>query len=254
MITRDVTLNSDGIDITGRLYLPHDDSGAVFPAVCISHGIPSGNPSDPNDGGYPRLAERVCVRGYAVFIYNFRGCGTSGGNLDIGGWKHDLKTAIDYLGSCPETDKSFLALIGFSAGAAVSVCVAAEDKRATGVIACACPAKFEFGDVSAVIQRFREIGAIRENEFPESIEEWTRGFRAVSPVDHVSRLAPRPLLLVHGEADETVDISHAERIYEKAGEPKELIRLPGEGHRLRRNEEVIGIIFRYLDLWGEKLQ
>ena len=69
MITRPVVLEVDDLKITGQLYLPGESDGASHPAVCICHGIPSGNPPDPGDGGYPRLAERICREGLAVFIF-----------------------------------------------------------------------------------------------------------------------------------------------------------------------------------------
>ena len=95
MLKRAILLEVDGIPVSGRLYLP--DGNSRHPAVCVCHGIPSGKPSDSDDGGYPLLAERICQEGFAVLIFNFRGAGDSGGNLDILGWTRDLTAVIDYL-------------------------------------------------------------------------------------------------------------------------------------------------------------
>ena len=111
-----VVLEADEAVLAGWLYLP--DNLSRYPAVCLCHGIPSGNPPDPGDGGYPQLAETVCREGFAVLIFNFRGTGDSGGNLDILGWSRDLKEAINYLWAQPGVDRSYLSLVGFSAGAA----------------------------------------------------------------------------------------------------------------------------------------
>jgi fermentation-respiration switch protein FrsA (DUF1100 family) len=46
----------------------------------------------------------------------------------------------------------------------------------------------------------------------------------------VGRLAPRPLFIIHGDADSLVPVHHAQMLYEAAGEPKELWRLPGVDH------------------------
>jgi len=54
--------------------------------------------------------------------------------------------------------------------------------------------------------------------------------RLSGPVLAVARIAPRPLLIIHGEDDATVPVHHAEMLYEAAGEPKELWRLAGVGH------------------------
>ncbi|MDD4859409.1 MAG: alpha/beta fold hydrolase [Dehalococcoidales bacterium] len=241
-----VSLAVDGIAIAGEFYFPHAD--VPHPAICICHGIPSGNPPDPTDGGYPALADSLCREGFAVFIFNFRGCRNSGGNFDIPGWSRDLNAAIDYLHTLPEVDSSRLALLGFSAGAAVSAFVAAHDKRVSCLALCACPAEFKFLSDSpqALIDHFRRIGIIRGTDFPASVDEWLDGFQLVKPIDHIAEIAPRPLLVVHGTKDEVVDISHARRLYRKAGKPKELSIIEGAGHRLRQDEQAMKIVMGWL--------
>ncbi|UCC17231.1 MAG: alpha/beta fold hydrolase [Dehalococcoidales bacterium] len=243
-----IVLSVDEISITSRFYLP-DDGSSVYPAVCICHGIPSGNPANPDDGGYPLLAEHVCSKGYAVFIFNFRGAGTSGGNLDMHGWTRDLDAVIDYLYQRREVDDSFLSLLGFSAGAAVSVVTAAHDNRVTSAIACSCPAAFGFLDSGSALERFRRIGTIRDKDFPESISEWAEGFRKVSPINCVQDISPRPVAFIHGEDDEVVEISHAYRLYDKAGEPKRLYTIPGAGHKLRNNEQALTKVYEVLNTY-----
>ena len=242
-----VNLEADGINIAGQLYLP--DGAGPFPTVCACHGIPAGIP-DPTDRGYASLAEKIAPHGFAVFIFNFRGAGASGGNLDMLGWTRDLRAVIDYLYSLSQVDKANLALLGFSAGAAVSVYLAAQDKRVSAVAACACPAEFSLVSIAdsprALVEHFRSIGAIRDDDFPASAEEWFQGFELVKPIDYIAQIAPRPLLLVHGSRDETVDISHARRLYARAGQPKQLAIVDGAGHRLRHSEEAMDIVIDWL--------
>jgi len=247
MSKRAVALRVDGLDITGQLYLP--DNRIPYPAVCICHGIPAGNP-DPADRGYPELAERICHEGFATFIFNFRGSGASDGNLDILGWTRDLKAAIDYLWSLPEVDRAHLSLLGFSGGAAVSVYIASQDSRVSYVVACACPAEFNFltsaGEPQSIVNHFRSIGAIRDRDFPHSIQDWLNGFERVNPIKYVAELAPRPLLLVHGNLDETVELGDAQRLYAQAGEPKQLVIIDGATHRLRQNEKAMTTVINWL--------
>ena len=247
MRTKVVTLEVDGLNIVGQFYLP---AGKMpYPTVCVCHGIPAGIPA-PNDRGYAMSAEQICRQGFAVLIFNFRGTGDSSGNLDILGWTRDLKAAIDYLCTLPEMDKSRLSLLGFSGGAAVSVYVASQDKRVSSVVSCAGPAKFTFftqvDEPQSLIDHFRSIGAIRDDDFPHSAEEWLGGFKLVNPIDYVAGIAPRPLLLVHGSEDETVEVSHAYKLYARAGEPKQLIIVDGAGHRLRQNDRAMAIVLDWL--------
>jgi len=241
-----VALKVDDINIAGQLYLPEGDM--PYHTVCTCHGIPAGIP-DPNDRGYASLAEQLCSNGFAALIFNFRGTGASGGNLDMLGWTRDLGAVIDYLCALPEVDKSRLSLLGFSGGAAASVYVAAEDERVSSVVACACPAEFGLwtrDEPQSLIEHFRDIGAVRDNDFPPSPRRWLDGFKIVKPIGYVARISPRPLLIVHGSGDETVSVDDAHRLYAKAGEPKKLAIVEGAGHRLRHSEEAMAIVLDWL--------
>ena len=252
MINRDVTFEVEGLKIVGQLYLPDDQS--PHPTVCVCHGIPHDAPdakSNIKDRGYNLLAERICHKGFTVLIFNFRGTGNSDGNFDILGWTRDLRAAVDYLWALPEVNRPHLSLLGFSGGAAVSVYVAAQDKRVSSIAACACPAEFisflsEEDEPQSIVNHFRSIGIIRDNSFPYSTEEWLDNFRLVSPINYVAKITPRPLLLVHGSQDETVDVSHAYKLHAQAREPKNIIIVKGAGHRLRQDDRTMAIVIDWL--------
>jgi alpha-beta hydrolase superfamily lysophospholipase len=244
MQLNNVHLQVDGLDIAGQLYLP--DSSGPYLTVAICHGLPA-RIKAPDEAGYAELAEKICRAGIAAFIFNFRGTGYSGGNLDMNGWPRDLTAVIDYLTGRVETKS--LVLLGFSAGAAVSVWVGAADDRVAAVAACACPAEFTMfncENIAEVITHFRELGVIRDEAFPASAETWLQGFLTVRTIDRVAGLAPRPLLLVHGTEDDVVDVGQARRLYERAGEPKKLIVVEGVGHRLRHDEGSMTAVIDWL--------
>jgi len=244
-----ISLVVNGISIIGETYFPEDDGGQ-FPALCICHGIPSGKPAIPTDGGYPQLAERFCQAGFATVIFNFRGTGISGGNFDMMGWAKDLGVVIDYMWFLRQVDRSRFCLMGFSGGAAVSTYVAANDSRVSRVVLCACPAEFrglieeEAGQSS--IQHFRRIGMIRDAGFPPSLDDWLHGFKQMTPLQWVDKISPRPLLLLQGTDDDLVEASHTYRLYEKAKEPKEMAFVDGGGHKLRLSEKAMDIAIEWL--------
>jgi alpha/beta superfamily hydrolase len=60
------------------------------------------------------------------------------------------------------------------------------------------------------------------------------------------RVAPRPLLLIHGEQDRRLSPDCSRYVYHMAGEPKELIILPGARHSLRQRR---GELRRLLRRW-----
>ena len=50
-------------------------------------------------------------------------------------------------------------------------------------------------------------------------------------VEHlVPRISPRPLFIAHGASNDLYSAAEAERLYELAGEPRELHLLEGAGH------------------------
>ena len=50
------------------------------------------------------------------------------------------------------------------------------------------------------------------------------------PDEAAAMIAPVPLLIIHGDRDEYFPVQHARRLFEAAGEPKELWIVPGFGH------------------------
>jgi dipeptidyl aminopeptidase/acylaminoacyl peptidase len=51
------------------------------------------------------------------------------------------------------------------------------------------------------------------------------------------RLAPRPLLVIHGAEDQRLPPDCSRYVYRLAGEPKQLVILPGARHSLRQRRE-----------------
>ncbi|MFH1002745.1 MAG: alpha/beta fold hydrolase [Chloroflexota bacterium] len=248
MVKKIVGLSVDELRLMGNLYLPGGGDQGSYPVVCLCHGIP-GQESTGEDGGYPALAERITGQGLGAMVFNFRGTGDSDGDLDMLGWTRDLRTALDYLAVVPEVDHDRTYLLGFSAGAAVAITVAAADSRVAGVAACACPAENNFVeeyDTQSIVDYFRSIGLITDRKFPPSTEAWLDGFRRTAAIKHVAKIAPRPLLLVHGSADEVIDVSNAHRLYEAAGEPKQLEIIDGTGHSLRQDERAVTVALDWL--------
>jgi alpha/beta superfamily hydrolase len=247
METREIRLKANGLELVGELHVPSRDK--IHPTLCICHGIPA-TPPDPTDRGYAQLAQRFCHAGFTTLIFNFRGTGRSAGNLDILGWSQDLRAAIDFLYNLEQVDKAHFYLLGFSGGAAVSVYTTAQDTRVSAVATCACPADFHSLSQKETprdtIQRFRQIGAIRDKDFPPSIEDWQKGFETITPINCVDKISPRSLLLVHGDADELIPLEHAHKLYKKAKEPKELKIIPGAKHRMRLEKSAMDFVLDWL--------
>ncbi|MDY7030336.1 MAG: alpha/beta hydrolase [Thermodesulfobacteriota bacterium] len=249
MIKERTSILVDGIRIVGEVYLPDRSSEKIYPAVCLCHGVPA-RVKDPTDRGYQLLAENFCEEGFAVLIFNFRGAGESEGNFDILGWTRDLNAMLDFFSNFPGVDKSRISLMGFSGGAAVCVYVTAHESKISSLVTCACPSEFSLiaqpERVNLFIEQARTVGIIRDTDYPPSLEEWLNGFEEVSPIRWIDRISPRPMLIIHGTNDDTIDVSHAWRLYEKANEPKEISIIEGAEHKIRTDKRPIHTAIKWL--------
>ena len=237
---------SDGYELRGWLREPADGLG-LFPCVLLCHGIPSGQPAESGDYGYPALMERIAGRGLACIYFNFRGTGDSQGDFSFGGWLRDLERVVDAVlnGRSPfgDIDMGRLAILAFSGGAAVSIDFAARHHHFQAIASMASPADLveliPRENLAEILAHWKGIGLIRDPGFPPDAEQFHLEVEELSPLRHVAWVAPTPLLIVHGELDDLVPLHAARQLFEAAEEPKELRILPGAGHKLRLAPEAV---------------
>ena len=236
-------IRSGSIVLEGHLVMPEHARAAVV----LLHGIPGGGPPDPPELGYPGFAQTFADAGYAALHFNFRGVRGCPGDFSLSGWAHDLEAALDALAE--RAGDLARILVGSSAGGTVAIAVAARRPDVAAVATLASPAGYEGlgSDPATVIARFRNLGIIHDPAFPADPRAWWREFSDTAPVHHASRISPRPLLVVHGDADDVVPYPHAERLFASATEPKELIRIPGGAHQLRRDPRAADAVLDWLD-------
>lgn len=98
--------------------------------------------------------------------------------------------------------------------------------------------------VALVGHSFGAAVAIKAGELSDLVA----GVAALSPQTYgtrtVEKLAPRPLLLVHGTADGVLDAEASRQIHERAAEPKRLVLYEGAGHSLRSHADELFALLR----------
>ncbi|MFH0814356.1 MAG: alpha/beta fold hydrolase [Pseudomonadota bacterium] len=248
MYCKNFELTEEDVIVRGKTCWPSETQEMFRAWVILCHGIPGGT-KDPYDPGYLQLAEVLCAAGYRCVVFNFRGAGESTGDFDLKGWAQDLKHVLDYAESL-SPDSSGMVLFGFSAGAAVSVYTAAHDHRIVGLILAAGPADFDSillnDGPDQFLRHARSIGIIKNPNFPFDQNAWIEGFQVLRPDKWISRIEASPILILHGDQDETVPVEHGYRLCENAPEPKELVVIKGGGHRLRLDDEAMKAALRWL--------
>jgi putative redox protein len=184
--------------------------------------------------------------GWLAMTFTFRGCGESEGDFSLAGWVDDLRAAIDHLRQAGDPDGIWL--IGSATGGSLAVCVGADNPNVRGIGLLGARADFDdwAGQPRRFLEHAREVGAVRDPAFPPQYEQWARELRQFRPLDAAKRFASRPLLIVHGDDDDTVPMVDA-RLFAQAHGSAELRTIYGAGHRLRHDPRVVAILLGWLD-------
>lgn len=245
----DRIFSSGGVELAGHLARPKSGPGTKLPGLVICHGFP------PLRGGgrlsaksFPELADRIATElGWFVLVFTFRGCGDSAGDFSLGGWLDDLRAAARFLRHVEGVRDVWTA--GFGTGGALALCAAAGDPDIKGVAALGAPADFDdwANHPRRLLQHSREVDIIHSAEFPPSFDRWSRDLREIRAVSCASKLAPRPLLLLHGSDDDAVPVFDA-RVLADAHSEADLRIVDGGSHQLRHDPRAIAILLGWLDL------
>jgi dipeptidyl aminopeptidase/acylaminoacyl peptidase len=217
-----VTLTApDGVRLKGW-YVPYPGARA---GIVVCHGYRA------NRQDMISLLPFLHRAGFAVLTFDFRAMGESEGRTCSFGRseKGDVRAAVRFLrhrGIGPGQ----VGVLGLSMGGSTAILAAAEDPDIGAVVADSSFARLDL----MVRQRFLQLGRAAM-PFAGCTQWWAErmvGFPAssVSPVGVVRRLAPRPLLLIHGEADTYTPAAHSRALYAAAGEPKQLWVVPNAAH------------------------
>ncbi|HEY1011137.1 MAG TPA: alpha/beta fold hydrolase [Herpetosiphonaceae bacterium] len=231
MDVEDVTFRSLGGELllSGWLLKAPADQGRL---VIMVHGH---NSSRDNRGvGLFSIAQGLVERGFSVLSFDLRGYGLSEGERFSLAYfeQQDVRGAIRF---AQERGYAHIGLLGFSMGAASSLLAAAAEP---GIEAVAADSSY----ASLVELLERELP--RQSNLPRF---FTPGVlimarllygidaQSVEPAAAAARLAPRPLLVIHGVGDRLIPFDSAERIWrarygDGAPDPETLVLVEGAAH------------------------
>ncbi|GAB7389364.1 alpha/beta hydrolase [Bacillaceae bacterium] len=178
------------------------------------------------------LAKMFLRHGYDVFLFDFRNSGESGGKVtSVGQWeKLDLLAAVREVRKRNPNGK--IGLIGFSMGAVTAVLAAAESKDVSAVVA-----DSPFANLREYLSENLSVwSGLPDFPFTPMIMTIIPPLTgidpdAVDPRAAVAKLSPRPLLLIHGDADRSIPYQDSQQLFEAyKGADVSLWLVPGAGH------------------------
>lgn len=214
--------------------------------------------------------------GYPVLLFDLREHGVSDGagrGLSLGVREHaDVIAAVRYLKSQRGIEQ--VAVVGESMGAVSALLAAGLSSELDAVVA-----EFPGAEIGTWVPFMLQgqMAASIADQYAqkgEAAPRWLAGSDLPSwwtdlvvlmtrrrigahsfegPIDVVDRIAPRPLLLLHGDQDIMAPVEASRRLYARAHDPKELWIVPGGHHGLLYNDHpdewrtrVLGFLARHL--------
>ena len=249
-------------------FIPGSDPG---PSDAVAAGF------IPQDGSQPRTSPRPTVlllsgyggskagmlrqanllheRGYNTLLFDFRNRGESEGDaVTLGYYEQDeALAALAYLKTRPEVDPKRIGVLGASMGAATAIMAAAKSDDLRAVVADS-PFKSAGSVVAQSFEHFISLPPFPYAPITLQFVAWRTGITPshLVPLEVVDRISPRPLLLVHGTADTSINYEASQALYAQAREPKELWLIPDIGHTQGAQkvpEEYAARIGAFFDRW-----
>jgi uncharacterized protein len=233
-----IVFYNHGQQLIGMLHTP-EQATSPCPAVVFFHGF-TGTKVESHRL-FVKTARRLASLGFYALRFDFRGSGDSEGNfseMTIGGEISDAIRSIDVLAAMEGVDAERIGVLGLSMGGGVAASVSGQDSRVKSTILWA-PLSDDPPDMLQYM-----LGAYHERPNLES-EDFIdfRGGNTVGKAffDELPEIKPSqwiqqftgPLLIIHGEADETVPVIYGHRYYaltKDRAARTELITIPEADH------------------------
>lgn len=223
-VTKAETLvTEDGIPIDA-VHLPGDNRLALV----VAHGFTL-------SWQHPavwRVATRLNSYGGTI-AFDFRGHGRSGGTSTLGDKEiRDLAAAVGY---ARDLGYQQVVTVGFSMGASAALRHAGLVRGVDAVVSVSGPGRWYYKGTPSM----RRVHWAVEHRLGRAITRQFLNTRITNgrwdpiplpPAEAAARIAPTPLLIVHGDRDGYFPSDHAEQLFEAARQPKELWVVPGFGH------------------------
>ena len=253
----DIVIHRSGLRIPATFSRPGKHQGPLT-VVLMLHGTASNR--DEVGNIFARQAANLTEVGIASLRIDFAGCGNSDRSqreYTVSSQLADAQEATSWLVENPLVDDERVFILGFSQGGMMATVLAETDKRIAGLILWSSGTIQVDDETSPYAESF--LGAVDEAEIDLGFTRftfsrtWWDEFRSLKLDLTISRFR-RPLLMIAGATDPTIDRTQSLALLNAAGSADITYRMiPGADHIfnvLRVEEdlssEVIGVTTRWL--------
>jgi pimeloyl-ACP methyl ester carboxylesterase len=209
----------DGVVLSGARL------GSGGPAIVFCHGFLGWHRKRRVAAFAERLAE-----GFAVYVFDFRGHGDSTGVCTFG--DREVLDVEAVVALARRETGGPVVTMGISMGGTAVLRHAALHGGVDAVVSISAPASWD-GHATPGVRRIELLSQTRTGRRLARVA----GYRLTDrwdppdpPEDVVGRIAPTPVIVVHGVDDRLFAVEQARRLYQRAGEPKRLMLSSRFGH------------------------
>ncbi|UCD44599.1 MAG: alpha/beta fold hydrolase [Candidatus Bathyarchaeota archaeon] len=226
IIVENVSFESDGHRLLGRIYRPN--SPGKFPAVAICHGYPGDNKNMD-------LAEELALNGIVTLIFYYRGAWGSSGDFGLKWFDPSARDAVDFLIASPTVDSERVGIIGYSMGAIPLTARLASDQRLKAGVFLAPVADLSLYATGERLEALTSIfvrmgqGKLSGLSAEDLINDLPWLLENQNPVDLLKKVRA-PVLFVVGSEDRETIPELCRALFEVANEPKEWTIIEGANH------------------------
>jgi len=226
----------DGIKLAAWYTPPKNGS-----VVLVAHGYSGARPNEI----YVALANH----GYGVLAWDFRAHGQSGGETCSLGYyeQFDAEAALDYTLKQPGVEH--VGAWGGSMGAATMILTAAKHTEIEALVSDSA-----FPSLEDVLRLNTPIKIMQP--FVLFFGEWLSGAELdqVRPVDEIAKISPRAVFIIDGWDGSAIALNSPYRLFDAAGEPKQLWVEDGVPHLTMYEHDPAGYEKRVIGFFDEHLK
>ena len=198
------------------IYFPSNNGAAII----LLHGYKSYR----FDNLALTAAEMFVRNGYGVIMTMRRAHGNSDGEVITFGKNEyfDIEATYQYLINKPEVKIDKIGVFGQSMGGALGILYTAENSNIKAVVA-DCPYDSFDNTLGVSVEKFTGLPAFPFANIILFFMEKKLGFKLkeYDPVNSISKISPRPVFILTGGKDDSVNPSGGQNLVDAAGEPCE---------------------------------